>query len=562
MDAGFDLIMRPGRDPASAPNKPPLPPADYVMLEEGGLAVERNARVPLRDGTIILADVYRPRVSAGEADLPTLLSWSPYGKHARSNQLFWPASGVDPQWLSPLTPFEGPDPVFWCALGYAVVVVDPRGAWLSGGDFHHNGRQEAEDCFDTIGWIADQPWSNGKVAMTGVSYLAAVQYLVAPLKPPALAALNPWEGFSDWYREFAYHGGIPETGFVPRASDNIAYSLGRTEDTWANVQAHPLIDAYWESKALDLEAIEQPAFVVASWSDQGLHTRGTLEAFARMRSREKWLEVHGQKKWAHYYRPESRARRRAFFDHFLKRRDTLVPAWPRVRIEVREAYGKCIERTEEEWPLARARPTPLWLAPEGLAPSPAEAETTIRYPATSGRAVFDHRFDQDTEITGPMKLRLWVEAEGADDMDLFVAIQKSDANGDPVGFGFYAFFENGPVALGWLRASHRALDPDRSTPLRPWHPHDREEPLPAGQPVPVEIEIWPSSTLFRSGETLRLVVQGTDIYAEGLPRLPFARHEQLRNRGTHVLHLGGRYDSHLLVPVIPPADAPEIPEQP
>src|SRR5690606_5484511 len=126
VDAGFDLIMRPGRDPASAPNKPPLPPADYVMLEEGGLAVERNARVPLRDGTIILADVYRPRVSAGEVDLPTLLSWSPYGKHARSNQLFWPASGVDPQWLSPLTPFEGPDPVFWCALGYAVVVVDPR----------------------------------------------------------------------------------------------------------------------------------------------------------------------------------------------------------------------------------------------------------------------------------------------------------------------------------------------------------------------------------------------------------------------------------------------------
>ena len=142
--------------------------------------------------------------------------------------------------------------------------------------------------------------------MTGVSYLAAIQYLVAPLQPPALAALNPWEGFSDWYREFAYHGGIPETGFLPRASDNIRFSLNRTEDTWANVQAHPLIDDYWRSKEVDLEAIETPTYVVASWSDQGLHLRGTLEAYRRIGAREKWLEVHGQKKWAHYYRPESR----------------------------------------------------------------------------------------------------------------------------------------------------------------------------------------------------------------------------------------------------------------
>ena len=173
-----------------------------------------------------------------------------------------------------------------------------------------------------------------------------------------------------------------------------------------------------------------------------------------------------------------------------------------------------------------------------------------RYDALEGRAVFDHRFNSDRELTGHAKLKLWVEAEGADDMDLFVALQKLDTAGVEVGFVFYAFFENGPVALGWLRASHRALDTARSRPEQPVHPHDREEPLPAREPVPVEIEIWPFSTLFRAGETLRVIVQGSDVYKEGLPRLPFARHEATRNRGVHVIHAGGRYDSHLLAPVI------------
>jgi predicted acyl esterase len=137
-------------------------------------------------------------------------------------------------------------------------------------------------------------------------------------------------------------------------------------------------------------------------------------------------------------------------------------------------------------------------------------------------------------------------------MDLFVAIQKLDEAGAPVGMTFYAFYENGPVALGWLRASHRALDEERSTPWQPVHSHREEALLEPGVPVPVDIEIWPSSTLFRAGETLRVVVKGMDIYRDALPNLPFARHEDLRNAGTHIIHAGGRYDSHLLAPVIPP----------
>ena len=466
---------------------------------------------------------------------------------------------VDPEWLSDLTAFEAPDPVWWSAQGYAVAVVDPRGAWLSGGDFHHNGIQEAEDCADAIEWLGRLPWSNGRVGMTGVSYLAGIQYLVAPLRPGPLAALNPWEGFSDWYREFAYHGGILETNFLPRACDNIQWSLNRTEDSWANITGHPLIDDYWRSKELDLEAIRQPAYVVASWSDQGLHLRGTIEAWRRMGSAEKWLEIHGQKKWAHYYMPRSRERQRAFFDHYLRDRPTSLAAWPKVRIEVRERHGVAEERAEAEWPLARTRYRRLALdAASGTMGGEVQTEGAVRYPAREGSVSFDHRFAEATEITGHAGLKLWVEAEGSDDLDLFVALQKIDAAGAPVGFTFYAFYENGPVALGWLRASHRALDPERSRPERPVHLHTREDRLAPGECVPVEIEIWPFSVRFAAGETLRLIVSGSDIYRkEEGAMLPFPLHEQTRNAGTHVIRTGGAYDSAILLPFVPPQESTE-----
>lgn len=547
----FQPLMREGSDPFSHPTKPPLPPQDYVRRTERGLTIERNCRIPLRDGVEIFCDLYRPEHAT--ANVPILLAWGPYGKHALTNRVFWPRSGVDPEWLSDLTAFEAPDPVWWGGQGYAVAVVDPRGAWLSGGDFHHNGIQEAEDCADAIEWLGRLSWSNGRVGMTGVSYLAGIQYLVAPLRPGPLAALNPWEGFSDWYREFAYHGGMLETSFLPRACDNIQWSLNRTEDSWANITAHPLIDEFWRSKEFDLEAIRQPAYVVASWSDQGLHLRGTIEAWRRMGSAEKWLEIHGQKKWAHYYLPQSRARQLAFFDHYTRDRPTAVAAWPKVRIEVRDRHGVAEERAENEWPLARTEYRRLALdAATGTISDAAPAEGETRYAARDSSATFDLRFTEDTEITGHASLKLWVEAEGSDDIDLFVALQKIDAAGEPVGFTFYAFYENGPIALGWLRASHRALDLERSRPEMPVHLHTHEERLAPGECVPVEIEIWPFSVHFAAGETLRLVVAGSDIYRkeEGV-MLPFALHEQTRNAGTHIIRTGGAFDSSILLPFVP-----------
>jgi predicted acyl esterase len=553
--ADFQLIMRDGVHPTRVVGKKIPPPPDHTEVRENGLHIERNVTVRMRDGVGILIDIYRPAAAPGP--LPILVGWSPYGKHNTSARLAWPAAGVADGWISAHTAFEAPDPAYWCAAGYAVVYPDPRGSWYSQGELRHGGLGEAEDCYDLIEWLAERPWTNGKIGMTGVSYLAAIQWQVACLRPPHLAAINPWEGFTDWYREFAFHGGIPETSFLPRGCDNLQWSTTRTEDTPANVRAHPLYDAYWASKESDLEAIVAPAFVVASWSDQGLHTRGTLEAYKRISSRQKWLEVHGRKKWGYYYDPASSAKQRQFFDHFLHREDAAVPAWPKVRIEVRERANIGTFRPENEWPLARTDFRRLYLdARTGtLHGEPPESASVAQYDplSESGRAVFDYRFEQPTELTGHMKLRLWVAAVGADDMDLFIAIEKLDRSGALVPFVFYALLENGPVALGWLRVSHRELDQSRSRPEQPLHPHTREWFLHPGEPVPAEIEIWPSATGFAAGERLRVVVQGRDTLTAGLPNAPFLRHESTRNRGTHLIHTGGGFDTHLLVPVNPPA---------
>lgn len=550
----FRGAQRQGRHPSESPTNPP--PPQYRVERVDGLYIERDVAVKLRDGVTIYVDVYRPDGPMGELPVPAIVGWGPYGKHT-VNRVYAPESGVNPAWLSRHAGFEANDPAYWCPRGYAIVYPNPRGTWYSGGDMQHGGITESRDCYDLIEWAGTQPWCNGKVGLSGVSYLAAIQYQVAPLKPPHLAAINPWEGFNDWYREFAYHGGIQETGFLPFATANINWSLGRTEDTLANVKAHPLYDGFWESRENFLEDIDVPAFVVASWSDQGFHTRGTLDCFSRIRSKQKWLLVHGQKKWGHFYDPRNVRQLQTFFDHFLRGTDDSVLSWPKVRLEVRERAYVQTQRAENEWPLQRQRLVPLYLdagAGTLLADRPG-GESQRRYLSTdkAQSASFDYVFPQDTEITGHMKLRLWVAAAEHNDMDLFVAIQKVDRNSEVVGFHYYASYDSGPAALGWLRVSHRELDAAKSRPERPIQSHRREQLLTPGQVVPVDIEIWASSTSFRAGERLRVLVKGSDIYPypNRAPGLPLALHDETRNRGEHVIWSGGRYDSHLLVPVIP-----------
>jgi len=331
--------------------------------------------------------------------------------------------------------------------------------------------------------------------------------------------------------------------------------------------------------------------VVASWTDHGLHNRGTIEGFKQIASRDKWLLVHGRKKWWHFYQPENVEKQRQFFNRFLKGIDNRVNDWPRVSIEVRERHYVGQIRSENEWPLARTQYTKYYLdAADGrLTPAAPVAETAVTYnvdrvyPMSKGgaeysdffrgaverfglktcppgqgplggaqpRATFEMEFAEDTELTGHTSLRLWVSADQSDDLDLFVALEKVDASGTLVFFPFFGNHDDGPVALGWLRASHRELDAGASRQWQPVLKHQQESKIDPGTIVPVDVEILPTSVLFRKGETLRLVVQGSDIYwypsewhTDG--------HLDTVNKGNHTLHTGGTYESFLLAPVIPP----------
>ena len=339
----------PTRPPRSTPESRHGTPPNPRQEAHPGMLIDRDVEVIARSGRSVQADVYRP--DSGEP-AGVLIAWSPYGKHdpAPIGQIY-PTSGAKPEWMSALTTFEGPDPVYWVPRGYALVIADIPGTWYAKGPASYVSPEEAEDFFDLIEWAGVQPWSNGRVGLTGVSYLTVAQWRVAGLKPPHLAAINPWEGWSDTYREVARHGGIPETSFWPYIWERWGASTGPIEDLERENREHPLFDDFWASKAADLESIDVPAFVVASWTDQGLHTRGTLEGFRRLSSPQKWLHVHGAKKWAEYYRPEMVELQRQFFDHFLLGHDSGLDAWPPVRVELRERYGVGSFVESTAWPL-------------------------------------------------------------------------------------------------------------------------------------------------------------------------------------------------------------------
>jgi putative CocE/NonD family hydrolase len=319
------------------------------------------------------------------------------------------------------------------------------------------------------------------------------------------------------------------------------------EDFLAEIERHPLYDDFWRAKQPPLEQIEVPALVCASWSDQGLHTRGSFEGFARIGSAQKWLYTHGRKKWETYYSADAIETQKRFLDHFLKRIANGWPETPRIRIELRKSYYQQEVRRAPQWPLTETRFTPLYLdaSAGALSAAPVAGEAVCRYDAARGRASFVIRFADEVEITGESKLKLWVSTSEGDDLDLFVALRKFNAAGEEVFFCGYNGYEKDAVAKGWLRVSHRALDPQKSRPSRPYHTHDKLEKIAAGEIVPVEIEILPSSTWFEAGSRLELVVLGTDG-----AKYPAFKHKKTVNRGKHNIHCGGRYDSHLLVPLI------------
>ncbi len=547
---------RPGRRAyAKARLRAALRPPVTVYRMPDDVVVERDVPVRLRDGVTLRLNLFRPTTGG---PFPVILSAHPYGKDAvpterrgrwSLNPQFRIMNQPAPLRISDQTSWEAPDPAWWVQQGYAVINLDTRGGGTSEGRGELLSDQEADDISQVIAWAADQPWSNARVGMLGVSYLALSQYKVAAMGPPALRAICPWEGFTDAYRDFFTPGGVVENGFARVWLFMTKRITRQTTDLAAERRRHPRRDELWERITPDLAAIRVPMLVCTSFSDANLHSVGSMRAFQQAGSSERHAYAHRGPKWATFYGEQARQTQLAFFDRHLRDQD--IPALPPMLLEVRDRADHIVEvRAEQEWPLARTDWRLLHLGAGGTLDAHPSGEGSATFNLRRKAAVFDHRFDADTEISGPMTLRLHVAVTGTDDPRLFVGVEKR-AQGRAIPFAGSYGYGRDHVAQGRLRLALREIDPERSRPHEPEHTFTSLQPVTAGETIEVLIPLSPSATLFRAGETLRLMIAGRYLQ----PRNPFfghfPTHYERSTRGTATITWDPDHPSTLEIPVVP-----------
>ena len=568
------------------------------------MQIDWDASIRMDDGVVLRADVYRP---IGGGKHPVILSYGPYAKGLSFQE------GYKSQWSRVIKSapevlrgssnkyqnWELVDPEKWVPDGYACMRVDSRGAGRSPGYLDVWSAREARDLYQCVEWAGTQPWSSGKVGINGISYYAMNQWNVGALNPPHLAALCIWEGSSDYYRELCRHGGIlcdflnswhprqvasvqhgvgdrgaksvvtgepvagPETLPKEELAKNCAY-------TPSEAKRHVLCDDYYAARTAEFEKIKTPLLSAANWGGVGLHTRGNFEGWLRAGSQQKWLEVHGDTHFTHFYSKYGETLQKRFFAHFLKGEDSGWSKQPRVSLNIRHPGEKFVLRAEKEWPLARTQWTKYFLHPDGvLDPAAPKSEMTLSYQTTGDGLTFSTKPSTNSlEITGPVAAKLWVSSETTD-ADVFLVLRLFDPAGKEITF-IGSNDPRTPIGLGWLRASHRNLDPKRSQPYRPWHTHDEIQPLIPGQPVELDIEIWPTSVVVPPGYRVALTVRGRDYEFDGtdaaLPDAPYPMkgvgpflHVDPDDRPAKIfacrnaLHFAAGKQLYLLLPVIPEA---------
>jgi uncharacterized protein len=568
-----------------------------------GMHIDWDIPITMNDGLVLRADVFRP---IAEGRYPVILSYGPYAKGLAFQDGYptaWErmvkehpdvAAGSSNLYQS----WEVVDPEKWVPRDYACVRVDSRGAGCSPGVIDHFSPRETKDFYDCIEWAGVQPWSNGKVGLNGISYYAINQWHVASLQPPHLAAMCIWEGAADFYRDMTHHGGMLCTfweNWYDMQVKTVQYGSGERgrrsrvhgelvcgpevlpeeqlvrnrSDYGREIFAHPLDDAYHRARSPVWSKVKVPLLSAANWGGQGLHPRGNFEGFVRAASKQKWLEAHGIEHWTHFYTDYGRNLQLRFFDYFLHGENNDWEKQPHVQLQVRHV-DRFVERAEYEWPLKRTKWTRLYLDPAdcSLSGKSAAAKKVLRFDAMGyGVTFLTPPLPHETEITGPSALKLYVSSSTAD-ADIFAVLRVFSPDLKEVTFQG-AIDPHTPIGQGWLRASRRELDKKLSKPYRPYHTHNKVQPLKPGQVVPLEIEIWPTSIVVPAGYRIALSVRGRDyVYPGGSGgRMsnfkneltgcgPFL-HDDLRDRppelfaGVTALHFGGAARPYLLLPVIP-----------
>jgi uncharacterized protein len=568
-----------------------------------GMRIDWDVPIAMDDGLLLRADVFRPPAMGR---YPVILSYGPYAKGLAFQEGYpsaWERMAekhpdVTAGSSNKYQNWEVVDPEKWVPDGYACVRVDSRGAGRSPGYIDHFSPRETKDFYDCIEWAGVQHWSNGKVGLDGISYYGINQWHVASLQPPHLAAMCVWEGAADWYRDMTHHGGILSTfwaNWYDMQVRTVQHGLGERgprsrvtgelvcgPETLSEAElarnrchfgdeilAHPLDDDYHKARSPMWSKVTAPLLTTANWGGQGLHPRGNFEGFVRAASPQKWLEAHGIEHWTEFYTDYGVRLQKRFFGHFLKGEDTGWDEQPRVQLQVRHV-DRFVERHESEWPLARTEWTRLYLDPSGpsLAREPPKSTQSISFDAPGdGITFFSPPVERETEITGPSALKLSV-ASSTEDADIFAVLRVFAPDGQEVVFQG-ALDPHTPIGQGWLRASHRKLDPALSTPYRPYHSHDERQKLTPGEPVGLDIEIWPTSIVVPPGYRIALTIRGKDYEHAG----PGARLSNMKNEfkgcgpflhndprdrppavfgGRTTLHIAPEQPAYVLLPIIPP----------
>ena len=567
------------------------------------MQIEWDVAIAMDDGVVLRADVFHP---FGQGKHPVILSYGPYAKGLSFQEGYkgnW-ARLIEaaPEVLAGSTNkyqnWELIDPEKWVPDGYACVRVDSRGVGRSPGLLDVWSPRETLDLYHCVEWAGTQSWSNGKVGINGISYYAMNQWTVGALRPPHLAALCIWEGSSDYYRELCRHGGILSDFFrswFPRQVVSMQHGMGdrapkstvtgelvagpRTlsqselvanrADSPGEAKRCKFCDAYYAARTADFSKIAAPLLSAANWGGMGLHTRGNFEGYLAAGSEQKWLEVHGDTHFTHFYSKYGEAVQKRFFGYFLKGEDTGWNKQQRVSLNIRHPNEKFLLRGENEWPLARTQWTKYFLRPDGLllAPEPSPRSATLTYETSGDGLTFRTTpMASSVEITGPVAAKIWLSSRTAD-ADMFLALRLFDPNGKEITF-VGSNDPRVPIGLGWLRASHRKLDAKITLPYRPWHTHDEEWPLQPGQAVELDVEIWPTSIVVPPGYRLALTIRGKDYEVDGkdiaLPNAPYPMrgvgpflHVDPDDRPPvifatqNMLHISKDQQPYLLLPIIP-----------
>ena len=486
--------------------------------------------VRTRHGDLARADVYLPRNGSGP--FPVLLAASPYQKALRHLPV-----------VPPVFPFIEYGPMqLYLDHGYAYVAMDNPGSGRSEGTWDPVSRHEGEAIHDMIEYVASLDWSTGNVGMIGMSHYCWSQWNAARTKPPSLKCLGAFDGATDMYRDWMYQGGIPIQGFLNSwlfgsvLLQHQANGLPMTENGRDRViydmYAHPFDDEWQRRRSpfWELDQVDIPVLSIGSWGKASLHLRGNFEGYRLVKGPKQLLVVGARtfgETLALFGTPEFHAAELLpWYDHHLKGAANGVMDRPKVRFFVQ---GEGVVRDAADWPPPDASIAEFFLSGEksGAANSLNDGSlvgtsqanggaTTWSYPdphwmagvTTFGKdGMPDHfarvityttpPFERDREFTGQAVLHLFASSDQTD-ADVIVKLSLL-----PVGEGKPRFMK---ISQGWLRASHRAEDPSLATEMRPFHLHQKAEPIEPGEIYELRVELLPMSVLVRRGERLRLEI--------------------------------------------------------